>query len=178
MCTAAVSPPGNAARHGITRALIDYDATLKSALSQAGFVTRDAREVERKKVGLRSARRAKQFSSVNPLFTALLKAATGCPSCGFVFRRAFGGTGYIAARKTNPVWPDGACNAPPHHKGEWTPMRLRLLRRRLTISAPVWRCAAPCRGRCGGFSGVVVWLLCGRGLWAFEFGRSLAGLEG
>lgn len=51
-----------AVRHGITRALIDYDASLKPALSQAGFVTRDAREVERKKVGLRSARRAKQFS--------------------------------------------------------------------------------------------------------------------
>lgn len=51
-----------AVRHGITRALIDYDATLKSVLSQAGFVTRDAREVERKKVGLHSARRAKQFS--------------------------------------------------------------------------------------------------------------------
>ena len=51
-----------AVRHGITRALIDYDAALKSALSNAGFVTRDAREVERKKVGLRKARRAKQFS--------------------------------------------------------------------------------------------------------------------
>ena len=49
-------------RHGITRALIDYDAALKPALSQAGFVTRDAREVERKKVGFRSARRRKQFS--------------------------------------------------------------------------------------------------------------------
>ncbi|WP_298289033.1 30S ribosomal protein S9 [Thiomonas sp.] len=51
-----------AVRHGITRALIDYDANLKPALSKAGFVTRDAREVERKKVGLRKARRAKQFS--------------------------------------------------------------------------------------------------------------------
>lgn len=51
-----------AIRHGITRALIDYDAALKSALSNAGYVTRDAREVERKKVGLRKARRAKQFS--------------------------------------------------------------------------------------------------------------------
>ena len=51
-----------AIRHGITRALIDYDAALKPALSQAGFVTRDAREVERKKVGFRSARRRKQFS--------------------------------------------------------------------------------------------------------------------
>jgi small subunit ribosomal protein S9 len=49
-------------RHGITRALIDYDAGLKAELSKAGFVTRDAREVERKKVGLRKARRAKQFS--------------------------------------------------------------------------------------------------------------------
>lgn len=51
-----------AVRHGITRALIDYDAALKPQLSAAGFVTRDAREVERKKVGLHSARRAKQFS--------------------------------------------------------------------------------------------------------------------
>ncbi|GGY26097.1 30S ribosomal protein S9 [Paludibacterium paludis] len=51
-----------AIRHGITRALIDFSAELKPALSNAGFVTRDAREVERKKVGLRKARRAKQFS--------------------------------------------------------------------------------------------------------------------
>ena len=56
------SGQAGAVRHGITRALIDYDATLKPALSQAGFVTRDAREVERKKVGVRSARRRKQFS--------------------------------------------------------------------------------------------------------------------
>lgn len=56
------SGQAGAVRHGITRALIDYDAALKSALSQAGLVTRDAREVERKKVGLRKARRAKQFS--------------------------------------------------------------------------------------------------------------------
>ena len=56
------SGQAGAVRHGITRALIDYDATLKPALSQAGFVTRDAREVERKKVGFRSARRRKQFS--------------------------------------------------------------------------------------------------------------------
>ena len=56
------SGQAGAVRHGITRALIDYDAPLKPALSQAGFVTRDAREVERKKVGLHSARRAKQFS--------------------------------------------------------------------------------------------------------------------
>ncbi len=51
-----------AVRHGITRALIDYDATLKPSLSKAGYVTRDAREVERKKVGLHKARRRKQFS--------------------------------------------------------------------------------------------------------------------
>lgn len=51
-----------AVRHGVTRALIDYDNALKPALSKAGFVTRDAREVERKKVGLRGARRRKQFS--------------------------------------------------------------------------------------------------------------------
>ena len=56
------SGQAGAVRHGITRALIDYDETLKPALSQAGFVTRDAREVERKKVGFRSARRRKQFS--------------------------------------------------------------------------------------------------------------------
>jgi small subunit ribosomal protein S9 len=56
------SGQAGAVRHGITRALIDYNADLKPALSQAGYVTRDAREVERKKVGLRSARRRKQFS--------------------------------------------------------------------------------------------------------------------
>jgi len=56
------SGQAGAVRHGITRALIDYDATLKPELSKAGFVTRDAREVERKKVGLHSARRRKQFS--------------------------------------------------------------------------------------------------------------------
>jgi small subunit ribosomal protein S9 len=56
------SGQAGAIRHGITRALIDYAAALKPALSQAGFVTRDAREVERKKVGFRSARRRKQFS--------------------------------------------------------------------------------------------------------------------
>jgi len=51
-----------AVRHGLARALIDYDAELKPTLSRAGLVTRDAREVERKKVGLRGARRRKQFS--------------------------------------------------------------------------------------------------------------------
>lgn len=56
------SGQAGAVRHGITRALIDYDAAIKPALSAAGYVTRDAREVERKKVGLRSARRRKQFS--------------------------------------------------------------------------------------------------------------------
>ncbi len=56
------SGQAGAVRHGITRALIEYDVTLKPALSKAGFVTRDAREVERKKVGLHKARRRKQFS--------------------------------------------------------------------------------------------------------------------
>ena len=56
------SGQAGAVRHGITRALIDYDAALTPVLSQAGYVTRDAREVERKKVGLHSARRRKQFS--------------------------------------------------------------------------------------------------------------------
>ena len=56
------SGQAGAVRHGITRALIDFDASLKPMLSKAGLVTRDAREVERKKVGLRKARRRKQFS--------------------------------------------------------------------------------------------------------------------
>ncbi|MFN0160951.1 MAG: 30S ribosomal protein S9, partial [Burkholderiales bacterium] len=56
------SGQAGAVRHGITRALIDYDSTLKPVLSKAGLVTRDAREVERKKVGLHKARRRKQFS--------------------------------------------------------------------------------------------------------------------
>ncbi|MEY4724194.1 MAG: hypothetical protein RL043_343 [Pseudomonadota bacterium] len=51
-----------AVRHGLTRALIDFDDTLKPVLSKAGLVTRDAREVERKKVGLHKARKRKQFS--------------------------------------------------------------------------------------------------------------------
>jgi small subunit ribosomal protein S9 len=56
------SGQAGAVRHGITRALIDFDSTLKPVLSGAGLVTRDAREVERKKVGFRKARRRKQFS--------------------------------------------------------------------------------------------------------------------
>ena len=56
------SGQAGAVRHGVTRALIDYDAALKPELSRAGFVTRDAREVERKKVGFHGARRRKQFS--------------------------------------------------------------------------------------------------------------------
>jgi len=51
-----------AIRHGITRALIEYDETYRKPLRVAGFVTRDSREVERKKVGLRKARRGTQFS--------------------------------------------------------------------------------------------------------------------
>ena len=57
-----ISGQAGAIRHGITRALISYDETLRSPLRKAGFVTRDARKVERKKVGLRKARRATQFS--------------------------------------------------------------------------------------------------------------------
>jgi small subunit ribosomal protein S9 len=56
------SGQAGAVRHGISRALIEYDAALKPALSAAGLVTRDAREVERKKVGLHKARRRKQYS--------------------------------------------------------------------------------------------------------------------
>ena len=51
-----------AIRHGLTRALLEYDESLRGTLRAAGFVTRDAREVERKKVGLRKARRRPQFS--------------------------------------------------------------------------------------------------------------------
>lgn len=56
------SGQAGAVRHGIARALIDFDETLRPVLRKAGLVTRDAREVERKKVGLRKARRRKQFS--------------------------------------------------------------------------------------------------------------------
>ena len=56
------SGQAGAVRHGIARALVDYDAALKPVLSKSGLITRDAREVERKKVGLRKARRRKQFS--------------------------------------------------------------------------------------------------------------------
>jgi small subunit ribosomal protein S9 len=51
-----------AIRHGLTRALVQYDEAMRPALRKAGFVTRDAREVERKKVGLRKARKATQYS--------------------------------------------------------------------------------------------------------------------
>jgi small subunit ribosomal protein S9 len=56
------SGQAGAVRHGITRALIEFDVALKPSLSKAGFVTRDAREVERKKVGFHKSRRRKQFS--------------------------------------------------------------------------------------------------------------------
>ena len=57
-----ITGQAGAIRHGITRALIEYDETLRKALRDAGYVTRDAREVERKKVGFRKARRGTQFS--------------------------------------------------------------------------------------------------------------------
>ncbi|OZB54830.1 MAG: 30S ribosomal protein S9, partial [Halothiobacillus sp. 14-56-357] len=64
-CTVAGGGPSGqsgAIRHGLTRALMEYDESFRGKLRTAGFVTRDAREVERKKVGLRKARRAVQFS--------------------------------------------------------------------------------------------------------------------
>lgn len=57
-----ISGQAGAIRHGITRALMNYDEALRPGLRRAGFVTRDAREVERKKVGLHKARRATQYS--------------------------------------------------------------------------------------------------------------------
>jgi small subunit ribosomal protein S9 len=57
-----ITGQAGAIRHGITRALIEYDETLRKPLRAAGFVTRDAREVERKKVGHRKARRSGQYS--------------------------------------------------------------------------------------------------------------------
>ncbi len=57
-----ITGQAGAIRHGITRALMDYDETLRKPLRDAGFVTRDAREVERKKVGRRKARRGTQYS--------------------------------------------------------------------------------------------------------------------
>lgn len=57
-----ITGQAGAIRHGLTRALIEYDETLRKTLRDAGYVTRDAREVERKKVGFRKARRGTQFS--------------------------------------------------------------------------------------------------------------------
>ncbi|MCR6679964.1 30S ribosomal protein S9, partial [Escherichia marmotae] len=57
-----ISGQAGAIRHGITRAQMEYYESMRSELSKAGFVTRDARHVERKKVGLRNARRRPQFS--------------------------------------------------------------------------------------------------------------------
>jgi small subunit ribosomal protein S9 len=88
------SGQAGAVRHGITRALIEYDATLKPALSNAGFVTRDAREVERKKVGLHKARRRKQFSKRYAAATVSLLLEKP-PSGGFFVAAAL--TGYHQA---------------------------------------------------------------------------------
>ncbi len=62
VCGGGSSGQAGAVRHGIARALVDYDAELKTPLRRAGFITRDARMVERKKIGLHKARRATQFS--------------------------------------------------------------------------------------------------------------------
>lgn len=72
-----------AIRHGITRALMKYDEELRPSLRQAGFVTRDAREVERKKVGLRKLERKRSFPSVN------IYADSFNETPGFVRFRAF-----------------------------------------------------------------------------------------
>ena len=61
VCGGGESGQAGAVRHGIARALVEFDAALKPILKKAGLMTRDAREVERKKVGLRKARRRKQF---------------------------------------------------------------------------------------------------------------------
>ncbi|ERP94331.1 MULTISPECIES: 30S ribosomal protein S9 [Marinobacter] len=57
-----ISGQAGAIRHGLTRALMEYDETLRPSLRKAGYVTRDARKVERKKVGLRKARKRPQYS--------------------------------------------------------------------------------------------------------------------
>ncbi|MGY6216337.1 30S ribosomal protein S9 [Methylolobus aquaticus] len=62
VCGGGPSGQAGAIRHGLTRALIEYDEALRSDLRRAGYVTRDAREVERKKVGLHKARRRPQYS--------------------------------------------------------------------------------------------------------------------
>jgi small subunit ribosomal protein S9 len=62
VCGGGPSGQAGAIRHGLTRALIEYDENLRQALRRAGYVTRDAREVERKKVGLHGARRRPQYS--------------------------------------------------------------------------------------------------------------------
>jgi|SRR5882757_3813361 len=62
VCGGGTTGQAGAIRHGLTRALIEYDETLRKPLRDGGFVTRDAREVERKKVGFRKARRGTQFS--------------------------------------------------------------------------------------------------------------------
>lgn len=62
VCGGGDNGQAGAIRHGLTRALMEYDETLRPKLREAGFVTRDSREVERKKVGLRKARKKPQFS--------------------------------------------------------------------------------------------------------------------
>ncbi|HUL11388.1 MAG TPA: 30S ribosomal protein S9 [Methylococcaceae bacterium] len=62
VCGGGPSGQAGAIRHGLTRALMDYDESLRPALRKAGYVTRDARVVERKKVGLHKARRRPQYS--------------------------------------------------------------------------------------------------------------------
>ena len=84
-----ISGQAGAIRHGITRALMEYDESLRSELRKAGFVTRDARQVERKKVGLRKARRRPQFSK-RQLFSAFgrLRLAKKPASAGFFMAKS------------------------------------------------------------------------------------------
>ena len=83
-----------AIRHGLTRALIAYDESLRGTLRKAGFVTRDAREVERKKVGLRKARRATQYSK--------RKAAEDDRSPGHPQRETLGDRPVVGQRTLTP----------------------------------------------------------------------------
>ena len=100
------SGQAGAVRHGITRALVDYNAELKGDLRAAGFVTRDAREVERKKVGLRKARRAKPFSKRRLSVCAV--SAGAAPWGGFC---AFCGARQHPRRKLLPVADSSAVRA-------------------------------------------------------------------
>src|SRR5471030_1881740 len=139
------SGQAGAVRHGITRALIDYDAALKPDLAKAGFVTRDAREVERKKVGLRKARRAKQFSKRKFLRYSVRSGAcwtkaAGLAPGGFLLfspARRFGSAVKICSVSPNNY------SLRKEHDQSWHRRRYRLHRRGIAafVGSPS-RCAA------------------------------------